>query len=137
MLKPKVVIDTNVFVSAHLISNGNPAKVIDYWVEGRFVLILSKPIIEEIIKVLHRKRIDIERIEKLLSLISQKTITVTSKKEISIIKDDSDDNKFLECAVSGKADYIISGDTHLLDLGEYEGIKIVTPRRFLDEMEKS
>jgi len=130
--KPKAVIDTNIFVSAHLVPNGNPAKVVDSWVEDDgYELILSKPIVEEIIKVLHRKEIKVERIGRLLSLISQKATMVTPEKEISVIKDDPDDNKFLECAVKSKADYIVSGDKHLLDLGGYEGIKILTPKEFL------
>ncbi|MBU0566967.1 putative toxin-antitoxin system toxin component, PIN family [bacterium] len=137
MTKPKVVVDTNVFISAHLVPNGNPAKVVDSWVEDDgYELILSKPIVEEIIKVLHRKEIKVERIEKLLSLIFQKATMVTPEKEISIIKDDPDDNKFLECAVSGGAAYIVSGDKHLLDLGGYDGIEILTPKRFLEEIEK-
>jgi putative PIN family toxin of toxin-antitoxin system len=134
--RPKIVIDTNVFVSAHLIPNGNPAKAIDFWAEDRYELILSKPITEEIIKVLHRKEIKVERIERLLSLIFQKATIVAPEKEISVIKNDPDDNKFLECAVSGGADYIVSGDKHLLDLREYEGIKILTPKWFLEEIER-
>lgn len=135
MLKPKVVVDTNLFVSAHLIPSGNPAKIIDDWIDDRYTLILSKPIIEEIIEVLQRKGVSIERIERLLTLISQQAIMITAKEELSIIKDDPDDNKFLECAVSGKADYIVSGDKHLINLREYEGIKILTPKEFLEEME--
>ncbi|MFH1097625.1 MAG: putative toxin-antitoxin system toxin component, PIN family [Candidatus Desantisbacteria bacterium] len=131
MLKPKVVVDTNVFVSAHLIPNGNPVRVIDFWIEGDYLLLVSKPIIEEIIRVLHEKEIDTKRIEKLLFLLSQKAIMVTPKEEIFAIKNDPSDNKFLECAVFGRADYIVSGDKHLLELVEYDGIKILTPKEFL------
>jgi len=135
LLKPKVVVDTNIFVSAHLISNGNPAKVIDCWIEGDYVLLVSKPIVEEIIRVLHEKGITTQKIEKLLFLLSQKTIMITSKEEIFVVKNDPSDNKFLECAVLGRANYIVSGDRHLLGLGEYEGIKILTPKEFLDVRE--
>lgn len=137
MPKPKVVVDTNVFVSAHLISKGNPARIIDRWTEDKYDLVLSKPVVEEIIKVLHRKEIKVERIERLLSLISQKATMVTPEKEISVIKNDPDDNKFIECAVKGKADYIVSGDKHLLDLEKYKGIKILTPKEFLDILDIS
>ncbi|MGB9714982.1 MAG: PIN domain-containing protein [Thermodesulfovibrionales bacterium] len=51
--------------------------------------------------------------------------------KISVIKDDPTDNIFLECAIDGKADYIIFGDHHLLDLGNYEGIEIIKPKEFL------
>lgn len=135
MLKPKVVVDTNIFVSAHLISNGNPARVIDCWIEGEYVLLVSKSIVEEIIRVLHEKGITTQKIEKLLFLLSKKTIMIASKEEIFVVKDDPSDNKFLECAVLGKANYIVSGDKHLLGLGEYEGIKILTPKEFLDVRE--
>ena len=136
MPKPKVVVDTNIFVSAHLVAKGNPAKVINCWVEDKYTIILSTPIIEEIAKVLHRKGITIDRIERLLFLICQKAIMAPTKEKISVIKDDPNDNKFLECAVYSKADYIISGDKHLLDLEEYEGIKILTPKEFLEVLEK-
>jgi len=135
LLKPKVVVDTNIFVSAHLISNGNPARVIDCWIEGEYVLLVSKSIVEEIIRVLHEKGITTQKIEKLLFLLSKKTIMIASKEEIFVVKDDPSDNKFLECAVLGKANYIVSGDKHLLGLGEYEGIKILTPKEFLDVRE--
>ena len=52
--------------------------------------------------------------------------------KIEIIKDDPDDNKFIECAVTNKADYIISGDNHLLNLREYRNIKILSPKEFLN-----
>ncbi|MFH1562342.1 MAG: putative toxin-antitoxin system toxin component, PIN family [Nitrospirota bacterium] len=136
MLKPKVVVDTNVFVSAHLISNGNPARVIDCWIEGNYLLLVSKPIIEEIIRVLYEKGIDTKRIEKLLFLLSQKAILVTPKEEIFVIKNDPADNKFLECAASGRTAYIVSGDKHLLELVEYKEIKILTPKGFLDVLQE-
>ncbi|HEX8228447.1 MAG TPA: putative toxin-antitoxin system toxin component, PIN family, partial [Chloroflexia bacterium] len=55
---------------------------------------------------------------------------------IDAIASDPDDNKFLECAVAGGADYIVSGDKHLLSLGEYEGIRILSPADFLRVLEQ-
>ncbi|MDI6786381.1 MAG: putative toxin-antitoxin system toxin component, PIN family [bacterium] len=136
MLELKVVLDTNVFISALFIFKGNPAKIIDFWMEDKYSLILSEFIVEEIIKVLYKKGLQVLKIEELLSLMSQKSLMVNPKEKISAVKDDPSDNKFLECAISGKADYIVSGDRHLLNLKEYKGIKILTPKEFLEEIER-
>lgn len=130
------MVDTNVFISALLILKGNPAKIIDSWIEDKYTLILSEFIVEEIIKVLHKKGIQVSKIEELLSLMSRKALMFIPKEKISAIKDDPSDNKFLECAISGKADYIVSGDKHLLGLKEYEGVKILTLKEFLEEIKE-
>ncbi len=68
-----------------------------------------------------------------LTLISTK---VTPKENVEVIREDPEDNKFLDCAVAGKADYIVSGDQHLLELNEHEGIKIVTASELLKVLSK-
>jgi len=61
---------------------------------------------------------------------------IEEEKIIEVIMEDPSDDKYLSCAIDAKVDFIISGDIHLLNLGEYEGIRIVTPAQFLEIMER-
>ncbi len=133
----KVVIDTNVFISSFF--GGNPRKVIELWGAGKIIWCLSNEIIEEYVAVLRRMGIQSEaEIKKLLKIFAEGYhILFTAKTpHLEIIKDDPDDNKFIECAVELEAQYIISGDHHLKKLKKYLNIQVVSPREFLEEMEK-
>ncbi len=136
MKEIKVVIDTNIFVSAHITPGKVIQKIIDEWVEGKFTLVISKLILEEIIEVFRSKEIDLEKIRKLLNLISQKAVLVEPKTKIDVVKDDPEDNKFLECAVKGNAEYIVSGDKHLLLLKQFKNIQIIEPKKFTELLSK-
>jgi len=128
----KVVIDTNIFVSSFF--GGNPRKIIDLWKNGNINLCLSKDILDEYIRVLRGIGLkEEEEIEELLSLFAKSfNILFTAKTlEIKAVQDDPEDDKFIECAVALKAEAIITGDRDLLELEEYKGIKIITPRLFL------
>jgi hypothetical protein len=128
----KVVIDTNIFVSSFF--GGNPRKIIDLWKNGNINLCLSKDILDEYIRVLRGIGLkEEEEIEELLSLFAKSfNILFTAKTlEIKAVQDDPEDDKFIECAVALKAEAIITGDRDLLELEEYKGIKIITPRQFL------
>lgn len=128
----KVVVDTNVFISSFF--GGNPRKIIDLWKSGQITLCLSKPIIDEYIEVLQRLGLQDEReLEELLSLFAHGFhVAFTAKTpELNIVEKDPDDNKFIECAVALKAEFIISGDKALLAIEDYTQIKIVTPKAFL------
>jgi uncharacterized protein len=129
----RVVIDTNIFVSSFF--GGNPRKIIDLWKEGEITLCLSDAILDEYIDVLARLGMkDEKEIEELLSLFSGSyNILFTQKTpKIQIIKNDPDDDKFIECAVALKAEVVITGDREVLEVGEYKGIRILTPRSFLE-----
>ena len=127
---PKVVIDTNLFVSGLLNPlSGKPAKLIDFLPlrHKRYQLLVSREIFEEYEAVLNRfERISSTKRKKLLAKIRAHSIWIKPQKSFTVIKEDTDDNKFLECAVAGKADFIVSGDKHLLALKEFRGIKIIT-----------
>jgi len=130
--KPKVVIDTNVFVSG-LTFKGKPRGVLDLIWKGGIEVYVSPFILKELEETLEE---DFgwgrERIEAALNRIKGKAIQVQPKTKISVIKQKEDDNRILECAVEGKAQYIVSGDKrHLLPLKEYKGIKILSPAEFL------
>jgi putative PIN family toxin of toxin-antitoxin system len=128
----KVVIDTNVFLSSFF--GGNPRKMIDFWKKGKITLCLSKDTLDEYIDVLQRVGLkDENKIEELLSLFAKglNILFTTKTPHIRAVKDDPDDDKFIECAVVLKAEVIITGDKALKTMGEYMGIKILTPQQFL------
>jgi len=129
----KVVVDTNVFVSSFF--GGNPRKTVDLWKSGQLTLCLSRPIINEYIEVLQRFGLKNEReLSELLSLFAHGFHVLFSAKtpELHLVEEDPDDDKFIECAVALKADFIISGDKALIAIQDYMGIRIVSPKEFLD-----
>ncbi|MCJ7495235.1 MAG: putative toxin-antitoxin system toxin component, PIN family [Deltaproteobacteria bacterium] len=131
----KVVIDTNVFVSSFF--GGNPRKIIDFWKKGKIILCLSKDILDEYVDVLHRVGLkEEEEIEELLSLFAKgfNILFSTKTPKIRAVKDDPADDKFIECAVGLKAEVIITGDRAVKALGEYMGIKILSPQQFLEDV---
>ena len=134
----RVVIDTNIFVSSFF--GGNPRKIIDLWKNEKITLCLSNAIFDEYIDVLHRIGMkDENELEELLSLFSRgvSILFTTKTPKIKIIKDDPDDDKFIECAVALKANAIITGDREILAIKEFMGIKILTPRQFLEINDKT
>jgi putative PIN family toxin of toxin-antitoxin system len=130
----RVVIDTNVMVSAYL--GGRLETIIVAWIEGKFVLTVSNQIVNEYINVLSRPKFKIARVEldDFAALILSKAEFVVPGESIRVVEADPSDNKFLEAAVTGQADYIVSGDKHLRDLKEFRGIAILTPSAFLEQL---
>ena len=128
----KVVIDTNVFVSSFF--GGNPRKIIDLWKDDKITLCLSRAILDEYVDVLCRIGLKNEsELKELLSLFSKgfNILFVIKTPKIQIIKNDPDDDKFVECAMALKADVVITGDREVLAVKEYAGIRILTPQQFL------
>jgi len=129
----KVVVDTNVFVSSFF--GGNPRKIVDLWKSDQLTLCLSRPIIDEYVGVLQRLGLKNEReLSELLSLFAHGFHVLFSAKtpELHLVEKDPDDDKFIECAVALKVDFVISGDKALIAIQDYMGIRIVTPKKFLD-----
>jgi len=134
----KVVIDTNVFVSSFF--GGNPRKIIDLWKNEKITLCLSHAVLDEYIDVLRRIGMkDEHELEELLSLFAGGfNIFFTAKTpKIKIVKNDPDDDKFIECAAALKADVVITGDGEVLAVKEYMGIKILTPQQFLENYQNN
>jgi putative PIN family toxin of toxin-antitoxin system len=128
----KVVIDTNVFISSFF--GGNPKRIIDLWKNEEVVLCLSKDVLDEYVDVLQRIGLkDEDEMEELLSLFAKGfNILFTAKTpKLNVVKNDPDDDKFVECGVALKADVIITGDKALRALGGYMGIRILAPQEFL------
>lgn len=139
----KVVLDTNIFVSSLLTKTGRPAIVIDAWRAGRYLLVTSRSIISEIKRVLDspgiREKYSLGRneIEKLILMLKSDAIVVPGLSPVAgAIPEDPTDEMFLAAALDATADLIVSGDRHLLQLGEYRGIPISTVRQFLELLEK-
>jgi hypothetical protein len=130
----RVVIDTNIFVSSFF--GGNPRKIIDLWKSEKITLCLSNAILDEYVDVLRGIGLKEEdELEELLSLFSRgfNIVFTTKTPKIKIIKNDPDDDKFIECAVALKAHTIITGDREVLTIKEYMGIRILTPQKFLEK----
>lgn len=134
----KAVFDTNVYISA-LGFGGIPEHLLRLATgPGRqFELYASPDILKEIMKVLGSEKFQFSRDEIVdaISAIDYATDVKNPGVRLNVIKHDPD-NRILECAVKAQADFIVSGDTLLLDLGDYKGIRILKPARFLDMLEQ-
>jgi hypothetical protein len=134
----RVVLDTNIFVSSLLVKVGLPAQAIDAWRARRYVLVISQAIMAEIHATLNyghiRRKYNVtdEDVKQLLTLLREDTLLVAGAADVAgAIPADPSDEKVLACAVDGRADLVVSGNLHLLDLGQYRGISIVNARQFL------
>jgi hypothetical protein len=134
----KAVIDTNVLLSGSVAGSGSPYEILEAWRRGDLLLVTRDDIIAEVIEVLgrpyYRKRRHVtdEIIAKIARALKTEALETKGELTVEVIAQDPDDNKFLACAIEGEADYIVSGDHHLLDLGSYMGIPIVRPAVFLE-----
>ncbi len=130
----RVVLDTNVLISGIFFS-GPPAKILSHWRKGNFIAVISEPIILEytrVAKEISQKFTQIEITEILGLFILNSEIIDPGGLEIRECEDLAD-NKFLECAIAGGCEVIVSGDKHLLKMSEFHGVKILKPRDFLDK----
>lgn len=128
---PRVVLDTNVFISA-ILTSGPSRKVLEMARKGNIELSVSEAILGEIERILRLKlrRADWE-VEAILRGVRDISAFVSPRHRLSVIIEDDSDNRILECAVEAKADYIVSGDErHLLPLNEFRGIRILRPGEF-------
>ena len=127
----KVVLDTNVFVSA-LGWRSASREIFNECIKGKLELFISVEIFDEIKRVLNYPKFKFSRVEidEFLDQILEVGSLVETKFKVEIIKDDPSDNKFLECAIAVGADYLISRDPHVLKIKEFEGIKIISPEVF-------
>lgn len=133
----RAVLDANVFVSAVITTKGNAAQILDAWRAEQFQPVVSQAILEEVERVLRyprivkRHRLPEEQIRRFIDDLAHTAIQTPGELTLSVIKEDPSDNRYLECAIEGEVEYIVSGDQDLLDLGEYQEIRILTPRAFL------
>ena len=134
----RVVLDTNLFVSALLKPDSNPDRIITLVREEKVLLLISDAICDEITRVLFypkiRKRLAAsdEELQNFIKLLRTVAIVTPGSLNLPLLAADPDDTKYLICAVEGRADYIVSGDHHLIDLVVYRGIRVVTPAEFIE-----
>jgi uncharacterized protein len=127
----KVVFDTNVLVAALVFPGGHGEAALRRIVEERDELILSKPILDELLGVLARKfSRDAEELAHVAVFLGELATTVRPARRLKVLKDDPD-NRGLECAVAGRANAIVTGDRALLALGEFRGVGVVSLRDYL------
>ena len=128
----RVVFDTNIFVSAFAIPGSLAEKAVLKIFEGENVLLLPREILDELLYILSTKfSRDREEISRVAVVLSEMTERVRPTSQISVLKDEAD-NRILECAVSGKADILVTGDKEILKLGKYEKTRIISLKAYLE-----
>ena len=132
----RVVLDTNVLVSAVLIRGGNEDRILRAWQAGSFDLVVSPSILVELARILSYEKIRragwmTEReLQLLLEALAAQGLVVHGSAAIKASRD-RDDDKFLAAAIEAGAEYVVSGDRDLLALESYRDVQIVRPARFL------
>ncbi len=130
----KAVFDTNIFVSALAIPGGQAERAIDLVIDARINLCISKEIIHEVLGVLAQKfSKGPEELARTAVFLSELAELVVPRKKLAVL-DDEPGNRILECAVTGHADMIVTGDRAMPDLKKYQEIRILSLRQFLDEI---
>ena len=132
----RVVLDTNVIVSAVLIRGGNEGRILRARQRGAFDLVLSPSILDEIGRVLTydkirtRRWMTDEEIVTLLEALAQDSVLVPGQLDVAASRDPAD-APFLAAAVEGRAAYVVTGDRDLLDVREYRGVRMIRPGTFV------
>lgn len=126
-----LVFDTNIFISALIFPNSQAEKALSKIIEGQDVLLISKPIFDEVLSVLAKKfNLDREAISHTAIFLDDISHQVRPTKKLAVLQDEPD-NRVLECALAGQAEAIVTGDKAMLSLGVYQGIKIISLRRYI------
>jgi uncharacterized protein len=128
----RVTADTNVIISG-LNFSGNPRRVLEMAADGAIDLAVSDAILDEVEEVLRRDKFSWpeEEIDKAIRYISHFAKHVEPTQRIDVVKEDPTDNRIIECAAARGSEYLVTGDKHLLKVGQYQGVKIVTPAEFI------
>jgi len=129
----RITADTNVIISG-LNFSGNPRRIVQMAEDGVIQLVVSDAILDEVVKVLRREKFgwEEEEIRRSLRQISRFAEHVEPKQRVDVVKEDPTDNRIIECAAASGSDYLVSGDKHLLKVGQYQGFKIVPPEEFVE-----
>jgi putative PIN family toxin of toxin-antitoxin system len=132
----KIVLDANILISAFF-WGGNPRKVLERVITQKDELFISKDILEETENVMRRPKFHAnkEDIDYFINSLEEIGNKIIPKKLTKFGSRDRTDNKYIECSLTVNADYIISGDIHLLEIKEYGKIKIVSAKEYLGIIE--
>ena len=130
------VLDTNTLISALLFS-GTAARLVPLWQSRRITVLVSKEILQEYLRVLAYPKFQLGDHE-IRALVEEELLpfaeTLRVRRRLAVVRRDPEDDKFLECAVAGRAEYLVTGDRDLRELGSYRGITILTVGEFLERM---
>jgi len=133
----KAVLDTNVLISG-VIATGVPHEVLVAGFEGEYEIVVSIETLHEFRDTLQkypeRFGMDDDEVQKEVETVRYFAEFVDPDEDIDAVEPDPDDDKFLEAAVAGDVDFVVSGDQHLLDLETFRGIEIVDPRTFYEQL---
>jgi putative PIN family toxin of toxin-antitoxin system len=137
----RAVLDANVFVSALIRPEGPPGQILVELLEREsFRLILSIGIVDEVRRTLADPRVTryvrltSREIEAWLASLQSVAELVEGRRSVRVVASDPDDDKYFVAAVEGDADVVVSGDKHVLEVKEFERIRVLTPRAFLDKL---
>ncbi len=128
----KVVFDSNILIAALLFPGGRADAAVENILDGTDDLLISRPIIQEVLAVLAKKfSRDKEELSRVSVVLGEMGTLVEPSRRLSVFGDEPD-NRILECAVEGMAEAIVTGDKAILAAGEYEGVRIISLARYLD-----
>ena len=134
----RVVLDTNTVVSA-LLFTGTASRLVGFWQSGRIAPLLSKAVLEEYLRVLAYPKFTLTN-EEIRALLAEALLpfveTVRAPRRLRPPVSDRDDHKFLECAVAGRAEYLVTGDRELRQLGSYRGVTVLSVGELLSLLER-
>ncbi|MBI2675361.1 MAG: putative toxin-antitoxin system toxin component, PIN family [Candidatus Aenigmarchaeota archaeon] len=126
----RAVLDTNIIISS-IFWKGKPYEVVRRGILGEFKIVISPEILDEVAEKLRNKfQLPEEAIQELMDILLTYSHVVQPSSKFDVVRDKSD-NKIIECAFDGQANYIVTGDPDLLALKEFRWIKIVTAKEFL------
>ena len=132
----RVVLDTNILVSAFVFPGGTPEVLFRAVLEGRITLITSPALLAEFGRVLEAKfGWEPERGREAVALVARNATIVRPTDTLHVVDDDPDDDRVLEAAMAGEAEGIVSGDRHLLRIRSWEGIAILKPAELLKRLD--
>ena len=143
----RATFDTNIFIRSVIGKENLANRLLTLWQEGRFVLVLSQPIIDEIEKVLSRRKLRLKyqytlrEVANLINLLQQASI-VEMPSSFELCRD-PEDNKFIDCAISGRVQFLVSYDNDLIDDVELKkslfefGVEITEPPNFLQKIQEA
>lgn len=132
----KIVLDTNVLISGFLFPGGSPDKIVRAVLSGRYQNATSPDLLTELRRIFRKKfELAEDRVETLVKLVVDASELVYPTERLDAIKDDETDNRVLECAVTAKAEWIVSGDQrHLLKLRKFGAVEIFSPADFIQKV---
>jgi putative PIN family toxin of toxin-antitoxin system len=134
----RVALDTNMLASGAISATGTVSRIIDAWRSGQFRVIVSAPILDELERTFQkpyfRRYLSDKQSSRFLLLLRRRATVSPITVAVHGIATHPEDDLILATAVSGKANYLVTGDTKLARLGTYQGVTILSPKRFLETL---